>query len=201
MKNIDKIKIAVVTVFTALHSWLGVLAVPFYLLVLTNIIDYGTGIYAAVCRGEKVSSDVGFRGIAKKVCMWLLVLLGMIVDFIVVQLGHTVNISFGFDCIVAVAVVFWLLANELICMWLLVLLGMIVDFIVVQLGHTVNISFGFDCIVAVAVVFWLLANELISILENINDIGTPLPPFLRKLVELIKEKTEETVDIDKDNIT
>ena len=154
MKNIDKIKIAVVTVFTALHSWLGVLAVPFYLLVLTNIIDYGTGIYAAVCRGEKVSSDVGFRGIAKKVCMWLLVLLGMIVDFIVVQLGHTVNISFGFDCIVAVAVV-----------------------------------------------FWLLANELISILENINDIGTPLPPILRKLVELIKEKTEETVDIDKDNIT
>lgn len=126
---------------------LGSLAVPFYILVGTNVADYITGIVAAACRGEKVCSDVGFRGIAKKVCMWLLVMVGFVVDYLIVQMGSTVNIHIGTNCLVSVAVV-----------------------------------------------FWLLANELISILENINDIGTPLPPFLMKMVELVREKTEESAD-------
>ena len=148
MKNIDKIKAYFVGVFTALTGWLGVLAIPFYILVLTNIIDYGTGIYASVCRGEKVSSLKGFRGIAKKICMWLLVVVAAIVDYMIVALTGTLHIEIGFNNIVAIAVV-----------------------------------------------FWLLANELISILENIHDIGTPLPPFLMKLVGYIKDKTEDTVQI------
>ena len=138
MKIIDKIKVGFITVFTAVHGWLGALAIPFYILVGANIVDYITGIYAAVCRGEKVSSDVGFRGIAKKVCMWLLVLAGHIVDFIIVEMGHTMQIEFGVNCLVALAVI-----------------------------------------------FWLLANELISILENISDIGTPLPPFLTSTTAVI----------------
>lgn len=148
MKDIDKIKVVFITAFTAVHGWLGALAVPFYLLVFTNIIDYATGIYAAVCRGERVSSEIGFRGIAKKVCMWLLVLVGMIVDYIIISLSTTLHIELGFN-------------------------------------H----------IVAIAVVFWLLANELISLLENIHDIGVDVP-WLIKIVELIKEKTEETIDVE-----
>ena len=151
MRDTDKIKIAFVAVFTAVNGWLGALAVPFYFLMLTNIIDYATGIVAAVCRGERVSSDIGFKGIAKKVCMWLLVLAGHIVDFIIVEMGHTMQIEFGLNCLVALAVI-----------------------------------------------FWLLANELISILENISDIGTPLPPFLTKLVEMVKEKSEDSVLINED---
>ena len=152
MKYTDKIKIAFVAVFTAINGWLGVLAVPFYFLLLTNIVDYATGIMAAVYRGERVSSDVGFHGIAKKVCMWLLVLVGYITDFIIVEMGHTMHIEFGFDCLVALAVI-----------------------------------------------FWLLANELISILENISDIGAPLPPFLKKLVELVKDKTEDKMMVEEAN--
>ena len=151
MKNIDKIKYTFVTVFTAINGFLGSLAIPFYILVMTNILDYLTGIWAAVYRGERVSSDVGFHGIVKKVCMWMLVLAGYIVDYIVVSMGHTMHIEFGFSCLVAAAVV-----------------------------------------------FWLLANELISILENIADIGMPMPAFLLKAVELVKEKTEYSVQKDKE---
>ena len=151
MKNTDKIKYTFVTVFTAINGFLGSLAIPFYILVMTNILDYLTGIWAAVYRGERVSSDVGFHGIVKKVCMWLLVLAGYIVDYIVVSMGHTMHIEFGFSCLVAAAVV-----------------------------------------------FWLLANELISILENIADIGVPMPAFLLKAVELVKEKTEYSVQKDKE---
>lgn len=148
MKNIDKIKVAFIAVFTTIHSKLGVLAFPFYFLVLTNLIDYGTGLCASACRGERISSARGFQGIAKKVCMWILVLVGAIVDYMIVQLTHTLHIEIGFNNIVAIAVV-----------------------------------------------FWLLANELISILENIHDIGVPLPPFLEPIVKFIKEKTEETVPL------
>ena len=151
MKDISRIKIAFITVFTALNGFLGSLAVPFYILVLTNILDYLTGIGAAVYRGERVSSETGFHGIAKKVCMWLLVLVGYIVDYIIISMGQTMNIEFGFECLVAAAVV-----------------------------------------------FWLLANELISILENVADIGVPMPSFLLKAVELVKEKAEYTMQTDKE---
>ena len=151
MKNIDKIKYTFITVFTAINGFLGSLATPFYILVLTNILDYLTGIGAAVYRGERVSSETGFHGIAKKVCMWLLVLVGYIVDYIIISMGQTMHIEFGFSCLVAAAVV-----------------------------------------------FWLLANELISILENVADIGVPMPAFLMKAVELVKEKTEYMADADKE---
>ena len=66
------------------------------------------------------------------------------------------------------------------------------------MGYTMNIEVGFDCLVAAAVVFWLLANELISILENIADIGVPMPAFLLKAVELVKEKAEYAAEADRE---
>lgn len=147
MKDLDKIKLAFIGFFTAVHTALGALAIPFYILVGTNVLDYATGIVASVCRGEKVCSKRGFQGIAKKVCMWLLVLVGAIIDFMIYEAGHSFNY---------------------------------------------NMQFNF--FISLAVVFWLMANELISILENIHDIGVPLPPFLLKIVGYIKDKTEETVD-------
>ena len=55
MKNIDGLKVGFTAVFAAVTGWLGVLAWPFYFLLLTNLIDYVTGIMAAVRRGEKVN--------------------------------------------------------------------------------------------------------------------------------------------------
>ena len=147
--KLEDIKIAFIAALTVVNGWLGSLAMPFYILVLTNIIDYVTGIWAAASRGERISSKRGFAGIAKKVCMWLLVLVGYIVDYIIISMGHTMHIEFGFECLVAAAVV-----------------------------------------------FWLLANELISILENIADIGVPMPAFLLRAVELVKEKAEHAADAD-----
>ena len=83
MENIKTIKLAVTGFFALLSSWLGMLAAPMYILVLLNMADYATGFVAAPYRGEKRSSEVGFRGIAKKCCMWLLVALGGVLDWLV----------------------------------------------------------------------------------------------------------------------
>ncbi|WP_195199224.1 holin family protein [Faecalispora jeddahensis] len=110
----EKVKTVFVGVFTALSAWLGILAIPVYLLVLANIIDYGTGLTAAKYRGQTVNSYVGFRGIAKKVCMWLLICLGAMVDILITygaeQAGITLNFGYAVGCLVAV----WLICNEII---------------------------------------------------------------------------------------
>ena len=110
----DKIKAVFVTVFTALSARLGILAIPVYLLVCCNVIDYGTGIAAAKYRGQAVNSYVGFRGIAKKVCMWLLVGVGAIFDILLAyaaeQAGIVLNFGYAIACLVAI----WLICNELI---------------------------------------------------------------------------------------
>lgn len=111
---IGKIKAAVIALFGALTGWLGALAVPFGLLVLANIADYITGLVAAPYRNEPRSSYKGVRGIAKKVCMWLLVGVGVMLDTLLAyctqSLGWNLPVNFLVGCIVAV----WLLTNELI---------------------------------------------------------------------------------------
>lgn len=110
----DKIKAIFVAVFAALSAWLGILAVPMLVLVLLNVTDYATGICAAKYRGQAVSSYRGFRGIAKKISMWLLVGVGAIIDWLLAfateQAGLNLHIGYIVACVVAV----WLICNEII---------------------------------------------------------------------------------------
>lgn len=147
----SKAKTIIIAFFATLTSLLGNLAIPVYLLVGFNVVDYLTGILAAKNRGQQVSSYYGFIGIAKKVCMYLLVGVGVGVD-------------------------------------------VLLKYIIETLGLPLILPFIVGCVVAV----WLVLNEIISILENLNDIGTPMPPFLMPLVKRIRgtveEKGQELVD-------
>lgn len=49
-------------------------------------------------------------------------------------------------------------------------------------------------LVALFVIVWITINELISILENLDAIGVPLPGFLMKVVGRLKDKIEEEVE-------
>ena len=88
----DKIeKIGITALLAGLFQWLGMLAVPLLLLVLLQLIDYGTGLAAAKYRQEAISSYKSFRGIVKKVCMWLLVAVGGVLDFLISYAGENVG--------------------------------------------------------------------------------------------------------------
>lgn len=110
----DRLKIIFVTMWSALLSVLGILAIPVLLLVSCNVIDYVTGIMAAKYREQNVDSYKGIRGIAKKVCMWLLVVVGAIVDQLLKYASATVGITIPFTFLVACVVAVWLICNELI---------------------------------------------------------------------------------------
>lgn len=79
-----------------------------------NIIDYGTGLAAAKYREQKISSYKGFRGIAKKVCMWLLVVVGAITDSLITYAAQQAGITLNFGYAVASLVAVWLICNEII---------------------------------------------------------------------------------------
>lgn len=109
-----KVKVMVTAAMSALMSWLGILAVPVLLLVGCNIVDYTTGLLAAPYRTEPVSSYKGIRGIIKKVCMWLLVLIGAWVDILLNYAVEQVGLPITLPFIVATVVAVWLVVNEII---------------------------------------------------------------------------------------
>lgn len=148
MNTFNAVKATIIVAVGAVLSVMGNLAIPFFLLVLFNIIDYGTGVVESKYRNSAIDSRIGFRGIAKKICMWLLVALGVIIDNVIVYATNYV-------------------------------------------GITLPLTFAVACVVAI----WLIVNELLSILENINDIGTPLPPFMKPLLENIKTQVENKVEV------
>lgn len=135
-------------VFGAISSLVGILAIPVILLALCNVTDYITGILAAGSKGEKISKLKSLNGIARKVCMWLLVVVGAILDALLAYASETVGIHLPFNYFMA-------------------------------------------CLVAI----WLICNELLSILENIADVGVPLPGFLKTVVSFLKKQTEAKGDI------
>ncbi|MGF7184422.1 toxin secretion/phage lysis holin [Desulfitispora alkaliphila] len=72
-----------------------------YTLVVFVVIDYITGLMVAITT-EKVSSRIGFKGIAKKVVIFSLVGIGQMLDFYIIQNGSAIR----------TAVVFFYLSNE-----------------------------------------------------------------------------------------
>lgn len=110
----NKIKGIFTAFFSVLAGWLGILAIPVLILVLCNIIDYGTGLAASPYRGQKIDSYKSFRGIAKKVCMWLLVAVGAMIDQLLIYAGSTIGITLPITFLVACIVAIWLIASEII---------------------------------------------------------------------------------------
>lgn len=79
-------------------------------------------------------------------------------------------------------------------MWLLVAVGAMLDWLLNYAAETVGIMIGLNFVVASIVAVWLIANEIISILENVRDIGAPLPPFLMKIASNIKTQAEKKTE-------
>lgn len=92
-------------IFTAIGGWLGWFLGGcdglLYALIAFVVIDYVTGVLCAI-NDHALSSEVGFRGIARKVIIFLLVGVGHIIDTQVIGNGS----------ILRTAVIFFYLSNE-----------------------------------------------------------------------------------------
>ena len=114
MEQATAIKAAFTAIFAFLSSLLGVLAVPVILMVACNIIDYVTGLMASPYRKQDINSYKSIKGIIKKVSMWLLVIVGAIIDQLLIYTADTIGISMPFTYLVACIVAIWIICNEII---------------------------------------------------------------------------------------
>ena len=110
----QKAKALLITVWSVLFSWLGILALPVLLLIAGNITDYITGIMASQYRNEQVSSYKGIRGIYKKVGMWIMIFIGWMMDMLINYTVQYIGIPVSLPFIVATVVAVWLICNEII---------------------------------------------------------------------------------------
>ena len=112
--NLIELKITIVTIFGLITGWLWILAIPVYILVSENIIDYVTALFATSKRGLKISSQIGIEGIKKKVCMWILIVIGVFIDILLKYTANILEISLPFTFLISCLVAAWLCWNELI---------------------------------------------------------------------------------------
>ena len=76
----------------------------------------------------------------------------------------------------------------------LVCVGMGVDWLIYSGLNQAGISTENSVFFGVLVTIWLIINELISILENLEAIGVPMPTFLIKIVKRLKVTAENITE-------
>lgn len=131
MKGIlTSIEVLSATIGGFLGWFLGGIDGTIYALLLFVIVDYITGVMVAIVN-KKLSSEVGFRGIFKKVIIFCLVGIGSVIDTQILKGGYMLR---------------------------------------------------------TAIIFFYIANEGISILENVTNIGLPVPNKLKQVLEKFKDK-------------
>ena len=102
MEQANYIKAIFTAVFAFLSALLGVLAVPV------------TGLMASKYRAEDINSYKSIRGIFKKVSMWLLVVVGAIIDEMLLYASSTIGWKSPVTFLIACIVAMWLICNEII---------------------------------------------------------------------------------------
>lgn len=95
------IQMAITAVGGVIGSFVGGVDGFLYALIVFVVIDYITGVMVGISQ-KKLSSEIGFKGIAKKVLIFLLVGVGSIIDTKILGEGSVVR----------TAVVFFYLSNE-----------------------------------------------------------------------------------------
>lgn len=124
---------AVALVGTAATAVFGAWDRPLQLLLLAMILDYVTGIVSAAYRGD-LASNVGLKGVARKVGLLLLVGVANLADQLLAAGAG--------------------------------------EYLAIDLPPGIR----------TAVCFVLAVNELVSIIENLGEVGAPVPEVLQRMV-------------------
>lgn len=114
MEQANQVKAVLTMVFAFISAIFGVLAIPVMLLVACNVLDYITGLMASKYRAQDINSYKSIRGIFKKVSMWLLVMVGAIIDEMLLYTSTSIGWKSPVTFLIACVVALWLICNEII---------------------------------------------------------------------------------------
>lgn len=107
----------------------------------------------------------------------------MLIDYITgmsqAYISHTLNSRIGVTGII-----------KKIGYIIAVTVGIVTDYLISSALVSCGIDLKINCCFGMIVTVWFIINELISILENLSEIGTPLPKFLISIVKRLKTTVE-----------
>ncbi len=113
MEKANYIRALMVSIGAFLSAKLGLLYVIIPLLTIAMIVDYITGMLASKKEGS-TNSKTGMWGIVKKLMYAVEVAVGMIVDWLIINVCSSIGINFPTVTFFGLLVAIWLIINELI---------------------------------------------------------------------------------------
>lgn len=113
MEKINYIRVFVASIGAFLSAKLGMLYIVIPFLLAVMVCDYITGMLAAKKEGN-TNSKTGMWGIIKKLMYGVEVAVGMIVDWLIINVCSSVGINFPTVTFFGLLVAIWLIVNELI---------------------------------------------------------------------------------------
>ena len=69
-----------------------------------------------------------------------------------------------------------------------VVCDLLIEYAFAAIGQDIAVSYA----VGLIIMIWLILNECISVLENLSEMGVPIPGFLQRMVKHLKIVTEKT---------
>lgn len=67
---------------------------------------------------------------------------------------------------------------------------LLIEYAFAAIGQSLSITYA----VGLIIIIWLILNECISVLENLSEIGVPIPRFLNGIVKRLKVVTEKQLE-------
>lgn len=107
------VKAAVVGTVAAVAAYFEVLLVPVIIVVIVMLCDYVSGVAAGWAHGE-LSSRTGIIGIVKKLAHVLIIVVGVVIDWVIQLAADKLGLDAGRFCYFAMLVIIWLIINECI---------------------------------------------------------------------------------------
>lgn len=107
------VQIAVTAAVSSLISYAGIIVVPFIVMVVMMIIDYVTGMVNAWLKKE-LSSEIGIKGIIKKVGYMALIAVAMGADYLIGSGLAAASVPISYNVGLGLLVTVWLTINEMI---------------------------------------------------------------------------------------
>lgn len=81
-----------------------------------------------------------------------------------------------------------------LCYALAVVAGVGVDYVIIVVSSSLGYNLGLKPFFALLCIVWLIINECISVLENLSEMGIPMPAFLVKVAKRLKNSVEEDAE-------
>lgn len=72
-----------------------------------------------------------------------------------------------------------------------VAIAMVADYLLYIGGKEIGVDMHESAYFGTLVAIWLIINECISILENLSEIGVPMPGFLGRILQRVQGKVDE----------